>query len=45
MVDTSSVASSSMLATSPEAHLYGVPSILPSYQSLTGTFSSVASNP
>jgi hypothetical protein len=38
MVETSNVASSSMFATSPEAHLYGGPSIPPGYQSLSGTF-------
>jgi len=44
-VQKSSVTSSSMFVTSPETHLYGGPSVPPDYQSLSGTFSGVASSP
>ena len=39
------VATSSMFTTTPKSHLYGVPSIPPGYQSLSGTHSGVASSP
>jgi len=42
MFVTSNVASSSMFATSPKAHLYGGSSVQPGYPSLFGTFSGVA---
>ena len=45
MVETSSVSSSYMFVTSPEAHLYGGQSISPGYQPLSGTLFGVASNP
>lgn len=45
MIETTNVATSSMFATSLEAHLCGGSSILPSYQLLSGTFSGAASSP
>lgn len=45
ITETTHVAASSMFATSPETHLYGGSSLPLGYQSLSSTFSGVASSP